>query len=74
VIRPGLVLYEMAGVERAVAQEAMRLAAHKLPLRVKFIERADIKPLSESRWANVIMAEQREPAPLAEVAEAEAVS
>ena len=73
VIRPGLVLYEMAGVERAVAQEAMRLAAHKLPLRTKFVERADIKPLSESRWANVIMAEQREPVPV-EVAEEEAVS
>src|SRR5512143_1357019 len=62
VIRPGLVLYEMAGVEREVAQEAMRLAAHKLPLRTKFIERADIKPLSESRWANVIMTEAAEPA------------
>jgi large subunit ribosomal protein L16 len=39
VVRPGLVLYEMAGVEREVAMEAMRLAAHKLPLRTKFMER-----------------------------------
>ncbi|MGO9621307.1 MAG: 50S ribosomal protein L16 [Desulfobaccales bacterium] len=40
VVRPGLVLYEMAGVERAVAVEAMRLASHKLPLRTKFVDRA----------------------------------
>jgi large subunit ribosomal protein L16 len=37
VIRPGLVLYEMAGVEPDVAREAMRLAAHKLPVPTKFI-------------------------------------
>ena len=61
VIRPGLVLYEMAGVEREVAQEAMRLAAHKLPLRTKFVERENIAPLSESKWAKVIMAEAAEP-------------
>ena len=39
VVRPGLILYEMAGVEREVAKEAMRLAAHKLPLATKFIEK-----------------------------------
>ena len=39
VVRPGLILYEMAGVEPEVAREAMRLAAHKLPLKTKFIER-----------------------------------
>ncbi len=37
VVRPGLILYEMAGVEREVAKEAMRLAAHKLPLPTKFV-------------------------------------
>ena len=73
VIRPGLILYEMAGVEREVAKEAMRLAAHKLPLRTKFVERENIVPLSESRWARVFMTEP-EPAPPAEAAEAEAVS
>ena len=73
VIRPGLILYEMAGVEREVAKEAMRLAAHKLPLPVKFVERpaADIVPLSESRWAKVFMTEPEPTAP-AEAAEAEA--
>src|SRR5579872_2772908 len=39
VIRPGKVLFEMEGVEKSVAQAAMRLAAHKLPIRTKFISR-----------------------------------
>jgi large subunit ribosomal protein L16 len=72
VIRPGLILYEMAGVEREVAKEALRLAGHKLPIPVKFVERADIKPLSESKWAKVIMTEP-ELTP-AEAPEAEATS
>jgi len=71
VVRPGLILYEMAGVNREVAKEALRLAAHKLPLRTKFVERADIQPLSESRWAKVIMTEP-EPSPPAEAAAEEA--
>ena len=40
VVRPGLILYEMAGVDRETAKEAMRLAAHKLPLPTKFVEKA----------------------------------
>ena len=71
VIRPGLILYEMAGVEREVAKEALRLAAHKLPIAVKFVERENIVPLSESRWAKVIMAEAMEPPPAAEEEPAE---
>ena len=39
VVRPGKILYEMEGVSAEVAREAMRLAAHKLPLRTKFVER-----------------------------------
>jgi len=39
VVRPGLVLYEMAGVDLDVAKEAMRLAAHKLPVPTKFIQK-----------------------------------
>jgi large subunit ribosomal protein L16 len=38
-IRPGLILYEMQGVEEKVAAEAFRLASHKLPLEVKFVKR-----------------------------------
>ena len=39
VIRPGRILYEMEGVHRDIAKEAFRLAAHKLPVKTKFIER-----------------------------------
>lgn len=37
VVRPGRVLFEMAGVSEETAREAMRLASHKLPLSTKFI-------------------------------------
>ena len=39
VVRPGLILYEMAGVDREVAKEAMRLASHKLPIPTRFVEK-----------------------------------
>ena len=39
VIRPGKILFEMEGVDRATAVAAMRLAAHKLPIRTKFVSR-----------------------------------
>ena len=39
VIRPGRILYEMEGVNREIAKEAFRLAAHKLPVKTKFVER-----------------------------------
>ena len=39
VVRPGLMLYEMHGVEETVAREAFRLAAHKLPMKTKFVVR-----------------------------------
>ncbi|MBU4319141.1 MAG: 50S ribosomal protein L16 [Proteobacteria bacterium] len=43
VIRPGRILYEMEGVTREVAQEALRLASHKLSLKTRFIERSGDK-------------------------------
>jgi len=39
VIRPGKVLFEMEGVSAADAQEALRLASSKLPLKTKFVAR-----------------------------------
>ena len=39
VIRPGRILYEMQGVDKELAMEALRLAAHKLPGKTRFIER-----------------------------------
>jgi large subunit ribosomal protein L16 len=41
VIKPGRVMFEIAGVSEDVAKEAMRLAAHKLPIKCKFVTRAD---------------------------------
>ena len=41
VVRPGVVLYEMQGVEEDVAREALRLAAHKLPMKTKFVMREE---------------------------------
>jgi len=42
VIKPGRILYEMEGVERDLAREAFRLAAHKLSLPTMFVERRGI--------------------------------
>jgi large subunit ribosomal protein L16 len=39
VVKPGKVMFELAGVTEPVAREAMRLAQHKLPLRSKFVTR-----------------------------------
>ena len=39
VIRPGRILYEMEGVSKEVAEEALRLAAHKLPIRTRAVSR-----------------------------------
>jgi large subunit ribosomal protein L16 len=41
VVRPGRVMFELSGVSEATAQEAMRLAAHKLPMKCKFVKRVD---------------------------------
>ena len=41
VIKPGRVLFEMEGVDISVAKDAMRLAAHKLPIKTKFVERQE---------------------------------
>ena len=39
VVKPGRVLFEIAGVDEATAREAVRLASHKLPCKTKFIVR-----------------------------------
>ena len=43
VVRPGRILFEMEGVTPELAKEAMRLAAHKLPLKTSFVQRHDVK-------------------------------
>lgn len=42
VVRPGRVLFELSGLPEDAAREAMRLAAHKLAIRTKFIERLEM--------------------------------
>lgn len=41
-VRPGTVMFEMQGVTEEIAREAMRLAAHKLPIKAKFIAREEL--------------------------------
>ncbi len=40
VVKPGRILYEMEGVDESIAQEAIRLAAHKLPIKTRFVKKA----------------------------------
>jgi len=42
VVRPGRILYEMEGVPKDTAREAFRLAAHKLAVKTKVVERSDL--------------------------------
>lgn len=42
VVKPGRVMFELAGVSEEVAKEAMRLAAHKLPIKTKFVSRHEV--------------------------------
>jgi large subunit ribosomal protein L16 len=41
VIKPGRILFELGGISKALAQEAMKLAEHKLPIKTKFVTRVD---------------------------------
>lgn len=42
IVKPGKVLFELAGVPEETAREAMRLAAHKLPIKTKFVKREEV--------------------------------
>ncbi|MFZ4568313.1 MAG: 50S ribosomal protein L16 [Bacteroidota bacterium] len=41
VVKPGRILFEIDGVSKESAQEAVRLASHKLPIKIKFVTRLD---------------------------------
>ena len=43
VVKPGRIMFEMAGVDASLAREAMRLAAHKLPIKTQFVAREGIE-------------------------------
>jgi len=40
VVKPGRILFEMAGIDEATAREALELAAHKLPIPTRFVTRS----------------------------------
>jgi large subunit ribosomal protein L16 len=43
VVKPGRVMFEMDGVSEEIAKEAMRLAAHKLPIKTRFVKREEVE-------------------------------
>lgn len=43
VVKPGRIMFELAGVNQEVAHEAMRLASHKLPIKTKFVAREEME-------------------------------
>ncbi len=43
VVKPGRILYEIQGVEESLAREAFELAAQKLPVKTRFVTRADLE-------------------------------
>ncbi len=47
VVKPGRIMFELAGVTEEVAKEAMRLAANKLPIKTKFVKRTEAGGVSE---------------------------
>ena len=48
VVKPGRVMFEIAGVPEEVAKEALRLATHKLPVKCKIVSRADLEGCDNS--------------------------
>lgn len=48
VVKPGRMLFEMAGVDEGLAREAMRLAAHKLPIKTRFVTKKEQSDISET--------------------------
>ena len=46
VVKPGTVMFEMAGVSEEVAREALRLASYKLPVRCKIAKREEAEPVA----------------------------
>ena len=48
VVKPGRVMFEMSGVSEEVAREAMRLAAHKLPVKCKFVKKEVVAAATET--------------------------
>jgi large subunit ribosomal protein L16 len=52
VVKPGRIMFEMSGVDEATAKEAMRLAAHKLPIDAKFVVRPSVPEADDTVGAS----------------------
>jgi large subunit ribosomal protein L16 len=48
VVKPGRILFEIAGVREEIAREAFRLASHKLPIRTQFVTKEDFSAGGEA--------------------------
>ncbi len=57
VVRPGRILFEMAGVAEEVAKEAMRLGSHKLPISTRFVAREAGGVVSDSKAKELVQVE-----------------
>ena len=53
VVKPGRVMFELAGVDIEIAKEAFRLAGHKLPIKTKFMTREDNKEIVQKMGGEV---------------------
>src|SRR5574344_1221334 len=49
VVKPGRIMFEMDGVTEEIAKEAMRLAAHKLPIKTRFVTREQAEALAKAQ-------------------------
>jgi len=47
VVKPGRIMFELAGISEETAREAMRLASHKLPVKTKFVKRGEVGEANE---------------------------
>ena len=54
VVKPGRMMFEVAGVSEEVAREALRLASHKLPVKTKFVKREGVKAEDFEKYASRI--------------------
>jgi large subunit ribosomal protein L16 len=48
VVKPGRVMFEMAGIPEETAREALRLAMHKLPIKTKFVAKETVEEVGDS--------------------------
>lgn len=47
VVKPGRIMFELAGITEDIAREALRLASHKLPIKTKFVKRGEVGEVNE---------------------------